>query len=129
MLRTFCLKKKTSGGQHFQNIFLINFLAKSGNSKHFSVFFIFFKKIINCGHYFCVPSTKIVVTMFACHLHSLDQSCVCRVTFKHFPQPLRSHIRSFGNLGQLLKFYKKNFKKHLKTPPGGQGGSPKLLGG
>ena len=28
---------------------------------------------------------------------------VCRVTFKHLPQPLRSHIRSFGILGQLLK--------------------------
>jgi hypothetical protein len=25
------------------------------------------------------------------------------VTFKHLPQPLRSHIRSFGTLGQLLK--------------------------
>ena len=24
------------GGENFQNIFLINFLAKSGNSKHFS---------------------------------------------------------------------------------------------
>ena len=28
---------------------------------------------------------------------------VCRVTFKHLPQPLRSHIRSFGTIGQLLK--------------------------
>ena len=28
---------------------------------------------------------------------------VCRVTFKHLPQPLRSHIQSFGTLGQLLK--------------------------
>ena len=28
---------------------------------------------------------------------------VCSVTFKHLPQPLRSHIRSFGALGQLLK--------------------------
>ena len=36
-------------------------------------------------------------------------ACVCRVTFKHLPQPLRSHIRSFGTLGQLLKFSKKNF--------------------
>jgi hypothetical protein len=25
------------------------------------------------------------------------------VTFKHLPQPLRSHIRSFGTLGELLK--------------------------
>ena len=36
-------------------------------------------------------------------------ACVCRVTFKHLPQPLRSHIQSFGTLGQLLKFSKKNF--------------------
>ena len=28
------------------------------------------------------------------------------------PQPLRSHIRSFGTLGQLLKFSKKNLKKN-----------------
>jgi hypothetical protein len=28
---------------------------------------------------------------------------VCRVTFKHLPQPLRCYIRSFGTLGQLLK--------------------------
>ena len=28
---------------------------------------------------------------------------VCRVTFKHLPQPLRSYIRSFRTLGQLLK--------------------------
>ena len=27
---------------------------------------------------------------------------VCRVSFKHFPQPLRSHIQRFGTLGQLL---------------------------
>jgi hypothetical protein len=26
----------------------------------------------------------------------------CRVTFKHLPQPLRSHIRSFGTLEQLF---------------------------
>jgi hypothetical protein len=28
---------------------------------------------------------------------------VCRVTFKQLPQPLKSHILSFGNLGQLFK--------------------------
>jgi hypothetical protein len=28
---------------------------------------------------------------------------VCKVAFKHLPQPLRSHIQSFGTLGQLLK--------------------------
>ena len=29
--------------------------------------------------------------------------CVCWVTFKHLPEPLRSLIRSFRTLGQLLK--------------------------
>ena len=38
-------------------VFLINFLAKSENSKHFSFFFIFFSKKI-----------KIVVIMFGWHL-------------------------------------------------------------
>ena len=37
---------------------------------------------------------------------------VCRVTYKHLPQPLRIHIQSFGTLGQILKFSKKN---NLKT--------------
>jgi hypothetical protein len=32
-----------------------------------------------------------------------SDECVCRVTFKHLPQPLRSHIRRFGTLGQLLE--------------------------
>jgi hypothetical protein len=32
----------------------------------------------------------------------LSGACVCRVTFKHLPQPFRSHIR-FGTIGQLLK--------------------------
>ena len=54
-------------------VFLINFLAKSGNSKHFS--FLSTTKI-NCGHYFCLPSTKIMVTMFACHLHNSSGMCL-----------------------------------------------------
>ena len=28
---------------------------------------------------------------------------VCKVTFKHVPQPLRSHVQSFGTLGQILR--------------------------
>jgi hypothetical protein len=31
---------------------------------------------------------------------------VSRVTFKHLPQSLRTHIQSFGTLRQLLKFNK-----------------------
>ena len=65
------------GGKKFQNIFLIHFLAKSSNSKDFSFFsLVFFKKKINCGHYVCLPSTKIVVTMFACHLHNSSGMCL-----------------------------------------------------
>jgi hypothetical protein len=40
---------------------------------------------------------------------------VSKVTFNHLPQPLRSHIRSFGTLGQLLKrFTRTNLKKNKK---------------
>jgi hypothetical protein len=53
---------------------------------------------------------------------------VCRVTFKHLPQPLRSHIWSFGTLGQILKFSKKLFK-NLKTPPRGPGGVSEIFWG
>ena len=37
------------------------------------------------------------------HERKFSAARVCRVTFKHLPQPLRSHTRSFGILGQLLK--------------------------
>ena len=74
------------GGKKIQNIFLINFLAKSDNSKHFS-FFHFFQKKINCGHYFCLSSSKIVVTMFACHLHNSSGMCLhlARSNMSEFP--------------------------------------------
>ena len=58
-----------------QNIFLINFLAKSGNSKHFS-FFSFFSKKNNCGHYFCLLSTKTVDTLFPA-ISITHQGCAC----------------------------------------------------
>ena len=48
--------------------------------------------------------------------HQLERkfagALICRVTFKHLPHFLRSHIRSFGTIGQLLKFSKQNFKKN-----------------
>jgi hypothetical protein len=28
-----------------------------------------------------------------------SRACVCRFTFKHLTQPLRSHIQTFGTLG------------------------------
>jgi hypothetical protein len=34
---------------------------------------------------------------------------VSRVTLKHLPQPIRSYVRSFGTLGQILKFKKTTF--------------------
>jgi hypothetical protein len=48
---------------------------------------------------------------------------VCRVTFKHLPQPLTSHIQSFETIGQLLKFSKKN----LKLPPQGARGGLQIF--
>ena len=116
-----------SGGGNFQNIFLINFLAKSGNSKHFSFFskqkkiwrgvgvknfkiffwyifspyqailstfrfFRFFQKKINCGHYVCLPSTKIVVTMFACHFHNSSGMCLQLARTNHVSAESPSNI-------------------------------------
>jgi hypothetical protein len=64
------------GGLKFSTVFLINFLAKSGKSKHFSCFFLFFLIINkNVGHFVCLASSKIVVTIFAC-LYSI---CVFHV--------------------------------------------------
>ena len=37
------------------------------------------------------------------HERKFFGACVWKVTLKHLPQPLRSHIRSFGTLGQLFK--------------------------
>ena len=62
------------------------------------------------------------------HQRKFSSTCVCRVTFKHLPQTLSSHIRSFGTLGQLLKFSKKTLK-NLKTPPRGPGGVSKFCWG
>ena len=54
-----------------------------------------------------IPFTSLLFRL-APHEHErkFSGTRVCRVTFKQFPQPLRSHIRSFGTLGQ-----------HLKIPP------------
>ena len=37
------------------------------------------------------------------HEKNFSGASVCRVSFKHIPYPLRSHIQNFGTLGQLLK--------------------------
>ena len=45
---------------------------------------------------------------------------VCRVTCKHLPQPLRSHILSFGTLGQIFKI--PPFSAQKSHSAGGRGG-------
>ena len=45
------------------------------------------------------------------------------------PNPSEVISKVFGTLGQLLKFSKKNIRKHKNAPPGGQGGSPNFVEG
>ena len=56
------------GGGELRNVFLIKFLAKSGNSKHYS----FFSKKI-----------EIVVTMFAKHLQKKWSLCLPAISITH----------------------------------------------
>ena len=51
------------------------------------------------------PSTRPPINM------SGNFQGMCLQSHLQTSQPLRSHIRSFGTQGQLLKFSKKNFKK------------------
>jgi hypothetical protein len=44
---------------------------------------------------------------------------VCRVSYKHLPQPLRSHILNFGILGQLFKIPPFSPKKSYSAGVGG----------
>jgi hypothetical protein len=86
---------------------LINFLAKSGNSKHFLFFSIFSKKIY-CGHYVCLPSTKIVVTMFACHLQNSSGMCLhlARTNFRNICWPeIAKNYHYQHNLNLKHPFY------------------------
>jgi hypothetical protein len=39
----------------------------------------------------------LILVVFCCFFEKISGACVCRVTFKHLPQPLRSHIRCFHN--------------------------------
>ena len=69
------------------------------------------------------------------HERKFSGAHVCIVTFKHLPQLLKSHIRSFGTLGQLLRFPVIHFCRSNKNlcPPNYSivrvvgGGSPILL--
>ena len=60
------------------------------------------------------------------HKRKFSGARVCRVTFKHFPQPLRSHILSFGTLGQLLKIPPFSAQKSHSA---GGGGGPQIFWG
>ena len=62
------------------------------------------------------------------HERKLSGTRVCRVTFKHLPQPLKSNIRSFGTLGRILKFSIFFFKKPKNVPQGARGGLRIFLG-
>jgi hypothetical protein len=50
------------------------------------------------------------------------------LTFKHLPQPLRSHIRSFGALGQLLIIPPLSPQIYNSAGVGRGGGVPEFLG-
>ena len=52
---------------------------------------------------------------------------VSGVTIKHLPQPLRSHIWSFGKLGQIWKFSKKKLKNLKIDPRGPEGGGSNFI--
>ena len=59
------------------------------------------------------------------HERKFSGAHVCRVTFKHLPQPLRSHIRSFGTIGQLFKI--PPFSAQKSHSAGGMGGPPNFF--
>jgi hypothetical protein len=60
------------------------------------------------------------------HGRKFSGARVCRVTFKHLPQPLRSHIRSIGTIGQL---FKKNYFPPKNRIVRGVGGVPEIFFG
>ena len=76
---------------------------------------------------FNIPSRRCGSSLIVCehltvrssphrHEQKFSGARVCRVTFKHLHQHLRSHIRIFGTLGQHLKIHP--FSAHS---PGGRG--------
>jgi hypothetical protein len=56
------------------------------------------------------------------HKRKFSDARVCRVTFKHLPQPLQSHILSCGTIGQLFKI--PPFSAQKPHSAGGRGGPP-----
>ena len=79
-----------------------------------------------------------VIGVLAHRLRTLDRSLVppstraeisgtrvCKVTFKHLPQPHQSHILSFGTLVQLFKI--PPFSAQKLHSAGGRGESPQFF--
>ena len=54
------------------------------------------------------------------HEQKFVRTPVCKVTFKHLPQPLTSHIQSFGTHGQIFKI--PPFSTQKSHSAGGRGG-------
>ena len=72
ILSTFRLKKQNKTNSWGGGKFLKSFSDQlSRQIKQFQALFF-----LNCGNYFCLLSTKIVVTMFACHLHNSSGMCL-----------------------------------------------------
>ena len=75
----FCFSgwKNKSGEElnKFQSIFWSIYSQNQAILNTFN-FFLFFQKKINCGHYFCLLSTKIVDTLFPA-ISVTHQGCAC----------------------------------------------------
>ena len=54
-------------------------------------------------------------------------ACVCKVTIKHLPQPLRSHIQSFRTIKQLFKVTPISAQAYNIAVIRGQEGTPQFL--
>ena len=64
-------------------------------------------------NFICVaPNPQLFSLIWSRHGQNFVGASVCKVIFKHIPQPLRSHNQSFETQGQLLKFSKKKLKKN-----------------
>ena len=66
----------------------------------FNLWFTFASNTINL---FSVITCLIFRQLWCQHKRKFSVAHVCKITFKHLPQPLKSHTGSFRTLGQLLK--------------------------
>ena len=75
------LSHPSTSSEIFQNtcmgvVILWPFSTFSPNQRILSTYYFFPKQNKNCGHYACPASTKIVLTIFACHLHNSSGMCL-----------------------------------------------------